>query len=178
MRALRRDFARLIAAAGIGLGATAAVAEGLPKARQAPVERPPIWQGLYGGVHFGHADADTDDGFVGGLQLGYNWQMDRIVYGVEGDLSITASDNIDGLGSVRGRLGYLVLPNLLIYGTAGVGLVSSEDTESGFVYGVGVEGMFTDMMTARLEYLAFDNESANGNGVDVVRAGLNFKLGR
>jgi len=178
MRALRRDFARLIAAAGIVLGATSAVDEGLPKGRQAPVERPPIWQGLYGGVHLGHADADADDGLVGGVQLGYNWQMDRIVYGVEGDLSIMDSDRIDALGSVRGRLGYLVLPNLLIYGTAGVGLVGNGDTESGFVYGLGVEGVFTDTMTARLEYLAFDNESADGNGVDVIRAGLNFKLGR
>jgi opacity protein-like surface antigen len=79
---------------------------------------------------------------------------------------------------VRGRLGYLFLPNLLIYGTAGVGFLNGDDTESGFVYGLGVEGVFTDTMTARLEYLAFDSDSAQGNGVDVIRAGLNFKLGR
>ncbi|MGD9658439.1 MAG: outer membrane protein [Methylocystis sp.] len=75
-------------------------------------------------------------GFVGGGQLGYSWQLtDKIVVGVETDVQGFAggrgNSSTGGLttapfgngpsfvGSVRGRAGYLVEPNLQIYGTAG-----------------------------------------------------------
>lgn len=75
-------------------------------------------------------------GFVGGGQLGYSWQLtDKIVVGVETDIQGFAGGrsgwSTGGLttppfgngpsfvGSVRGRAGYLVEPNLQIYGTAG-----------------------------------------------------------
>ena len=176
MGALRRGIVGVTVAAGIGLAATTAVADRMRSIGPAYIERPSIWHGLYGGAHLGHADASGDDGLVGGVQLGYNWQASHIVYGVEGDISLSGSDSIDWLGSVRGRLGYLLLPNLLIYGTAGVGLVSGGDTDSGFVYGLGIEGTLTDRMSARLEYLAFDGDAGHGDGIDVIRGGLNFKL--
>jgi outer membrane immunogenic protein len=97
---------------------------------------------------------------------------------VEGDISLSGSDSIDWLASVRGRLGYLIQPNLLVYGTAGLGVVSGGDTDTGFVYGLGVEGKLTDTMSARVEYLAFDSDTKHGDGVGVIRAGLNIKLGR
>jgi outer membrane immunogenic protein len=178
MRTLRKGFVRLTAVAGIGLAATAAAANGVRNSGPAYVERPPIWHGLYGGAHLGQADASGDDGLIGGVQLGYNWQASQVVYGVEGDVSLSGSDAIDWLASIRGRLGYLIMPNLLIYGTAGVGFVGGDETDSGFVYGFGVEGMFTDALSARIEYLAFEGDSAHGDGVDVIRAGLNIKLGR
>lgn len=178
MQALRTAFIGLMTVAGIGLAATAAAAGGMRASGSDYFERPSIWHGLYGGVHLGHADADGDDGFIGGVQLGYNWQAGAIVYGVEADAALSGSDGIDWLGSARGRLGYLLLPNLLLYGTAGVGLVSGGDTDAGFVYGLGLESMFTDTLSARIEYLAFDSDSGHGEGTDVVRAGLNVKLGR
>jgi outer membrane immunogenic protein len=84
-------------------------------------------------------------GFLGGVHAGANWQSGSIVGGLEGDLSFTdikgsslnsvainlgggsvssgqaaLSGTFDLLGSGRGRLGYLVSPNVLLYGTGGL----------------------------------------------------------
>ena len=75
MRVLRRRVIGLAVVALLGLAATAAVADGLYGPRgsgPASYGMPSIWQGLYGGVHLGHVDAGNDDGFVGGVQVGYN----------------------------------------------------------------------------------------------------------
>lgn len=73
-------------------------------------------------------------GFAGGGQVGYNWRIsDKVVVGLETDFQGIAGGgtNIGGLpalssirgpsavGSVRGRAGYLVTPNLQLYGTGG-----------------------------------------------------------
>lgn len=89
-----------------------------------------------------------DGGFVGGGQIGYNYQVGHIVFGVETDIqyadlgrgssnygytfagtgslpaTFTAVDNrrnIDWFGTVRGRVGYAfdTMP-LLVYGTGGL----------------------------------------------------------
>ncbi len=177
MRLLRRGVIGLTVVIGAGLAATAAAADGAPIAGPAYYdELPSIWRGLYGGVHLGSA-ADGDDGFVGGVQLGYNWQANPVVYGLEGDISLSDSDSVDWLASARGRLGYLILPSLLVYATAGLGLVSDGDTEAGFVYGLGVEAKLSYMTSGRIEYLEFDSDTADGDGAGLIRAGLNFKLG-
>lgn len=81
------------------------------------------------------------DGFVGGLEGGYNWQVNDLVVGVETDFSYSdingsgfhyfdggeiyfpttskASQSLDWFGSARLRLGY-ALDNILIYGTGGL----------------------------------------------------------
>jgi outer membrane immunogenic protein len=176
MVVLRRNLFGLAVLGGLSLSATAALADGT---RSAPnyYDRPSIWGGLYGGLSLGKIDTDHDDGIVGGVQLGYNWQANQFVYGVEGDISVSNSDSIDWLGSLRGRLGYLIQPNLLVYGTAGLGFVSASETDTGFVWGLGVEGKFTPTMSARVEYLSFNNDSVHGDGANVIRAGLNFKFG-
>ncbi|MBY0225959.1 MAG: outer membrane beta-barrel protein [Hyphomicrobium sp.] len=169
MKALRNGLVELSVLAALGLSATAAVADGMYSAAPSYREMPSIWSGLYGGVHLGYADADNDDGVVGGVQLGYNWQSSAIVYGVEGDISLASADSVDWLASARGRLGYLLQPSLLLYGTAGVG---GED-DAGFVYGLGIESQLTYGTTGRIEYLEYD-----GDDVGVIRAGLNFQIGR
>lgn len=74
-------------------------------------------------------------GFVGGAQAGYNWQVNSVVFGVEGDLGYlggnasqltsnaageVAGDVRGGLyGSVRGRLGFAA-DRLLLFVTGGV----------------------------------------------------------
>jgi outer membrane immunogenic protein len=181
MRVLRTGIISLAAAAIVGLAATVAVADG--SATRGPswaagYGMPSIWQGVYGGVHIGGVDTGDDDGLVGGVQLGYNWQTGAIVYGVEADISLSGADHVDWLASARGRLGYLILPNLLLYGTAGLGMVNDRDTDTGFAYGVGVEGRLSSSTSARLEYLAYTAETARGDDVGVIRAGLNIKLGR
>jgi len=175
MRVMRRGMVGLAVVAGFGFTATVAVADGTRIADADYYELPSIWRGLYGGVNVGHANADGGNGFIGGAQLGYNWQASQIVYGVEGDISLTDAHAIDWLASVRGRLGYLVQPRLLVYGTAGLGLVNGNGTDAGFVYGLGVEGKINPTMSARLEYLSFNNDTRHGD-VGVLRAGLDIKL--
>jgi outer membrane immunogenic protein len=91
-------------------------------------------------------------GFIGGGQIGYNWQFwgGRFVAGIEADIqgvagsntnrtsvtaaggfpffganevlttAITTSKRLDYIGTVRGRLGWLFTPTLLVYGTGGL----------------------------------------------------------
>jgi len=177
MGVLRKGVIGLTVFAGFSLSITAASGDGYTSG-SATYELPAIWRGLYGGLHLGHADVDGDNGFVGGVQLGYNWQARQIVYGVEGDISLSGAHSIDWLASLRGRVGYLIQPRILVYGTAGLGLVNGGGTDAGFVYGLGVEGKLTRTMSARLEYLAYDTDNAHGHSdtVGVIRAGLNIKL--
>ena len=111
------------------------------------------WQGFYFGVHGTMVSAETGypvdaldaipsspmlrsqvlEGFMGGLQLGYNWQLGKAVLGVEVDTSVgkvaSPATNVDAsltqdgqmssLGSARLRLGYS-LGSFLPYVTGGV----------------------------------------------------------
>ena len=209
-------FCRGIAALAVLTGAAAmaapVVADGGPGPAyfDQPYNYPPIWQGLYGGVHLGWGWSGDADGVVGGGQVGYNWQSRQFVYGLEADISaadigiseafvvpgavLNASASIDWLATIRGRLGVLVQPNLLVYGTAGLAVVHAEahgsvttfgfgqisasasDTQTGLVYGIGVESMWTQRMSVRLEYLGFSEPDRIGD-FGIVRAGLNFKFG-
>jgi len=83
----------------------------------------------------------NNDGFIGGGQIGYNWQYGNFVAGIEADIQgiagssgssssvgafgpflfgTTTSRSLDYLGTVRGRLGYSITPTLLLYGTGGL----------------------------------------------------------
>jgi outer membrane immunogenic protein len=86
---------------------------------------------------------------IGGVQGGYNWQLNpQWLIGIEGDFdltslrasgsaanaflqdtggplsttssSVSASADINWMASLRGRVGYLYWPGLMFYGTAGV----------------------------------------------------------
>ncbi len=82
----------------------------------------------------------SNSGFVGGGQLGYNWQFARWVAGLEADFQsgvqgddsaegvsgsslinfrLTSEQDLKWFGTVRGRLGYLATPDLLLFGTGG-----------------------------------------------------------
>jgi outer membrane immunogenic protein len=134
---------------------------------------------------------------TGGGFLGYRLQLGKTVVGVEGDIngnsgssSYSASDantyraeSFTGSvkqgfdGSIRGRLGFLVTPETLIYGTGGLafgsvtgsyaysaheidggGFASATGggswttTRTGMTGGAGVETMLTQVLTLRLEY--------------------------
>ena len=133
-------------------------------------------------------------GGVFGFQFGRNWQWGSVVGGLEIDFSgadiketstfffpgdsfdaFTRSIKIDELASARGRLGYLIFPNWLLYGTAGtgwghfrlntaasdptVGFLSSAASftnEFGWVAGVGLEWKFWDHWLLRGEWLHYD----------------------
>ena len=135
-------------------------------------------------------------GGVFGFQVGHNWQWGPVVGGLEIDFSganinesttfsipldntrvFTGAVKIDELLSARGRLGYLILPNLLAYGTAGIGLGherftttmldpnpkepdfesrTSSATTVGWVAGAGLEWKFWDHWLLRGEWLHYD----------------------
>ena len=113
------------------------------------------WAGVYVGGNFGSviardrsslrnvafANAATfslvPEGFVGGGQIGYNWQAGAWVFGAEADFqgssakdnkacvfgcvagaAVTLNQKLPWLGTVRGRVGYSV-GSTLFYGTAG-----------------------------------------------------------
>ena len=86
-------------------------------------------------------------GFIGGAQLGYNWQFNSIVLGIETDLMglgnsskntalarvtpvpgfgetytsvFGASKKTEWLGTLRGRIGFLATPSFLLYATGGL----------------------------------------------------------
>ncbi|MCI0466648.1 MAG: outer membrane beta-barrel protein [Beijerinckiaceae bacterium] len=159
-------------------------------------------------------------GFIGGGQIGYNYQFGTsLVAGIEADIqgiagasnsgnvftitprvgffppntvqtAVSASKSIDYLGTVRGRLGFLWTPTLLVYGTgglayggvqsntsifgsqvpntgstnfAGVGNISS--TRVGWTAGGGIEWLFMPNWSVKAEYLYYDLGSvtyANG----------------
>lgn len=168
----RSSLLAMAVVSGLAGGATLAAADGPGGGRAEFPNIPWTWSGLYVGLHAGSADAGFDDGLLGGVQIGRNWQSGKIVYGLEGDLSFTGTDYIDWMGTVRGRLGYLLAPSLLVYGTAGFGHVNFEGgSETDLVLGVGVETKLTQATTVRLEYLSFDDTE-----IDVVRLAVNWKL--
>jgi outer membrane immunogenic protein len=82
------------------------------------------------------------NGPVGGVEAGYNWQWSNWLLGVEADFSlagmsgrgtgtsnldpavsitesVVAEQSTDWYGTVRGRVGWLATPNLLLFGTGG-----------------------------------------------------------
>jgi len=92
----------------------------MPPAR-APASLPFNWGGLYAGVNIGGAFSDVG-GVVGGGQIGYNWQINQIVFGVETDIQFSGADDtstlvvggttladkqeLEWFGTFRGRIGY------------------------------------------------------------------------
>jgi outer membrane immunogenic protein len=169
------------------------------------------WTGWYIGAHAGAAwqktDLTTDStlyngitgtyipnpnasfsktGFIGGGQIGYNWQHGNFVFGVEGDISGlsgrastsfdsgyttgTYSSKIRWLSTVRGRFG-LAVGDTMAYMTAGVAFggvrnsatidylettYSSSKTKTGWTVGGGVEHMLSRNWTVGLEGLFVD----------------------
>jgi outer membrane immunogenic protein len=145
-------------------------------------------------------------GWVAGFQGGHNWQVRNWVGGLEIDLSASGikgsetsvlTDGVDTaiekdtdkfklLGSARARLGYLVLPNVLLYGTGGLGwteLVQQTDFSFngslsggagaswhfGWVAGAGVETRLGNSNWLwRLEYLHYDFGDTGSNSFSAV----------
>jgi outer membrane immunogenic protein len=155
-------------------------------------------------------------GFVGGGQIGWNYQSGSFVGGIETDIQwlsgrstgtvmtsapfagaplnsanaqLTVTDNVNWLGTLRGRAGFTATPTFLLYGTGGLayGGVSSNtsiseafsgslttgangtfpafgsfsQTRAGWTAGAGGEWMFSGNWSTKLEYLHYDLGSAS-----------------
>ena len=200
-------FAAALAAATISIACSPATAADMPA--RMPVKAPVVvqsaynWSGFYVGVHAGYAwgeftsasDPTIDHEPTGGLfggQVGYNWQVNQFVFGLEADLAystISGDDTstfgaftINGdhkmkyLGTVRARAG-LAYDRYLFYVTGGfayskvvgnlnvVGVISGSDTLNlkGWTAGGGIEVGLTQNVTARLEYLYVDFNEATSS---------------
>ncbi|MFN0217192.1 MAG: outer membrane protein [Hyphomicrobium sp.] len=147
MTAITSKLSAIVAGALVlATGSTAFAADlGPYKPYQAPppvVEAPfeaPIWQGAYVGINGGYGWANSGEadpeGVFGGGQLGYNWQRDRFVFGLEGDIQASdmddsrnftfaggfgrAQSDIDWFSTIRARAGVTSGP-ALFYVTGGV----------------------------------------------------------
>jgi outer membrane immunogenic protein len=138
---------------------------------KAPTMVPPpaSWTGWYIGAHAGvnwqqassinnyatlsanlsHTDGS---GFIGGGQIGYNWQHGNSVFGVEGDFSWlggggsfsgnpafsapgkmeeSVSNKVDWLSTVRGRMG-LAVGDTMVYATGGVAIGHTKNSQQPF----------------------------------------------
>jgi len=177
----------------------------------APVAVAPIynWTGFYIGGHVGWAQAEHDvsfdpifgfggrsfdtgsaDGFLGGGQVGFNYQVGQFVFGVEGQFSwtdlsrrddfgiagLSLDRDINWLATIAGRFG-VAFGNALLYGKGGVafmdwsatacvagfGCGTASDTETGWMVGVGLEYGFTPNWSAKIEYnfMRFDDVGTN-----------------
>jgi outer membrane immunogenic protein len=204
-----RQYAKITAASVFALGAVAAA-----PAMAADIEPAPEiydWSGIYIGAHggygFGDVDYDTSltgesinsdiDGFIGGGQLGWNWQVDSIVFG--GEASITAADldgdndsdvagvNLDGDVSwyalFGGKLGFAADRSLFYakggyamgeIGTAGTNAnipdaFSNDEKHDGWFIGGGMEYAATDNVILGAEYNYIDlGGKKNHNGTTTV----------
>jgi outer membrane immunogenic protein len=139
-----------------------------------------------------HRETFSKTGFIGGGQIGYNWQHGNFVFGLEGDISGLSSKNtgqagylayssqIRWLSTVRSRFG-LAVGDTMAYMTAGVAFggvkvsstecvgcdsYSSSKTRTGWTVGGGVEHMLNRNWTIGLEGLFVDlgKSSASGDG--------------
>jgi outer membrane immunogenic protein len=178
------------------------------------------WTGPYLGAQLGYMWGSTTvddtgtivetgaptDGFVGGVVGGYNWQLDeKWVAGVEADASWgsvhgngrvlppdTSSNSYDLSWSadLRGRIGYLVTPDTLLFAAAGVAWADLRFTEAakqqnigvtraGWSAGVGVDHAFTQNLVGKLEVLHADYGSVTyGDSSDYYKIGFTANIAR
>lgn len=182
MRKLLVASTFLCAMSGYALAADAVVIESPPEVFVAPVFN---WTGAYIGGQvgyiWGNGDATSDlglpdlgtaevnpDGWLGGVYVGYNYQMtNNVVVGIDGDFAWTGADDsstvfsggadvgsldtdLEWEGAVRARLGYAVdrfLPYIAggvafgrLHGTGydDVGVYQGEASETNTGWTVGV----------------------------------------
>lgn len=183
----------ILACVGVLALSGAAAAADLPAAPapyyKAPVYAPAYnWSGFYLGINGGGGwgrstwtttgSFDTSGGLVGGT-IGYNYQMNQVVLGVEGDIdwaningtTSTGCPSATGTGcqtsdnwlsTVRGRLGYAA-DRFMPYITGGAafgdikasgpGLTGTDTTNAGWTLGGGIEFAIAGHWTAKAEYL-------------------------
>ncbi|WP_280953003.1 outer membrane protein [Mangrovicella endophytica] len=166
------------------------------------------WSGFYVGVNGGYAWGDADfafasagsesntdltGGFIGGT-IGYNYQIQSFLIGIEGDFDwygLDGSDScpndffdcdvdVDWLGTVRARAGY-AFDNLLVFATGGLAVANVDadtppfaegedfdDTYVGYTVGGGLEIGITQDWSIKAEYAYVDlgSETADAGELD------------
>jgi outer membrane immunogenic protein len=140
-----------------------------------------------------------ENGFFGGIQAGYNHQFSSFVLGLETDFSgstidgsrtgdgagylATVHQDIDWLGTFRGRVGFTPTCRLLLYATGGLAYGDVHDTgititasqypgsrsevQLGWTAGAGAEFALNKRWSLKFEYLYYDlgDKSVTANPV-------------
>ncbi len=157
------------------------------------------WTGFYGGASLGYGDFDGEvggtkvlngDGAVGGVQLGYRWDLGNTVIGVEGAYSVAdiKDDSVDAKiknkADLKLQLGY-DMGQSLVYATAGASwakasVAGSNFSDNGWVAGIGYDYDLGNNWVVGAEYLYnkydnFDNTSLDLDGSSIAfRANYRF----
>ena len=214
-RAGRNLIRGLILIACVGLQSTEdAAAADIPYPVKAPavVDVPPSWDGFYLGGQVGYGmdsvgwrnlgssalfsplnslTRDRGGGVIGGGQVGYNFQFNRIVFGLEGSISAADFDRsfaspyfpatdvwsskITWLSTVTGRIGYgfdswlpyikggLAVANVdtSIQNTAAGAFSQSSAVHSGWALGGGAEFKIAPKFSLGLEFMHTDLGRSN-----------------
>jgi len=207
---MRRTLFRAIALVG-ALITTPAAAADLSYGKASAFAAAPFngynWNGAYVGVNLGYQwgsvtnwGGGKPNGIMGGGQIGYNWQFNQFVFGVEADLQGSAAEDTFAaykfanpwFGTVRGRAGY-AMNNVLLYLTGGLAYgggrvefagMSETQTHLGWTLGGGVEVGLTPNWSARAEYFYVRLEDRsyvltgvnNGFASNVFRLGVNYRF--
>ena len=125
--------------------------------------------------------SQSGSGPAGGLQLGFDYQMDQVVLGIQAITSVTGFDSsattsdgskigteLTSYGSLNARLGYLLQPEILAYAKGGLAFGSFKYTDKnssegysgsqddvrrqGWMVGGGMEYKFAENWSAFAEY--------------------------
>lgn len=190
----------VVAGVALAVFSSAGLASDMPAPRQSypaymePVRGPTVlpfnWGGLYAGLNLGGGFTDVS-GIIFGGQVGYNWQLNQIVFGVETDLQVSSQDGggtvagfaatheLDWFGTFRGRVGYAVMDRWLPYFTVGLAYggrntviagAGASDTSIGWAIGVGVDYAINQWWSVRLEYLHLELDGYTGSFAGVPLA--------
>ncbi len=161
-----------------------------------PINASPNWTGFYAGGQLGYADVDLsaggnsidEDGLIGGLVGGYDYDLGNWVVGAGFDYDwtdVTFSGggltlDVDSIWRAKLRGGYKI-GNGLLYATAGYakmeasasgfGVAVSGD-DDGYFVGAGYDHLVTDNMSlgGELLYHEFDDFESSGVDAEVVTA--------
>ena len=86
-----------LASLGFASASVPATAADIAPRRMAPVSAPAYlpfnWGGWYAGLNLGGGVGGDVDGIIFGGQIGYNWQVNQIVFGIETDLHYSGQDD-------------------------------------------------------------------------------------
>jgi outer membrane immunogenic protein len=188
---LKKILSLCVALAALAIASPAGAADMPIRGPQYKYAPPPSavfnWTGMYVGGHLGYGFADDVDGFLGGVQLGYNWQFSpNIVFGLEADITGTDMNgtplgipvHIDYLATARARIGY-AWDRTMLYGTGGLAYSRAaaaglHDTDTGWAAGAGLEWAYSNSWTLKAEYLYVD--LGNNFDASIIKLGANYRF--
>ena len=162
----------------------------LTQAVPLPVSSGPDWTGAYGGVQLGYGNVDTniagsDDGLIGGLTAGYDYDFGTWVLGGGLDYDFADIDvangaaNLENVFRAKLRGGYKIGDGLL-YGTGGYAMADTDvlGSDDGYFIGAGYEHMVSQRFSVGGEvlYHAFDNFNSTTTDVDATTVQLRGTL--